>query len=422
MPRPLAHCAAACLLALSAIWFVERSQAEQQPARPQWVAGVGYSPPLATLPEGTAIRFSVEIADVPVDQLEFRLHELPETSKHWIVRQDWRPWPLDPLTPAVGRTALQIDIRKKADPNAVDMRWLGQLCIGKDQERRGKNCLMRNLLADDFNRLDETVARTSLAREAWLAIHLLLWEGQSRSPAEKLQLLRALPGVASAVFEPAASNEDGASSDRSPPRSIRVLYQSGDAYRFDPDRLTLREEGSPVTLDLSLRAYPEFDEVFRLARELSPRGQAVVGLTHLIYSGYQYGTPPFNPSVGHAVAHCVSGSRVLLECLQRNDVEADLAVITRADGALHALVQAVPSAEEPLLLDSTIGRVYRADIRKLTPSTVPAPLVLPTVRVWPGLELSTMLGGPCEVLLCRRFVDGVTPPVPVAEREILHFR
>ena len=403
----------------AAAYLAHRAAVEGGPPAPRLVERLGYSPPLVTLPEGTLIRFSVETAAVPLDELEFRLLESSKAAHKWTILQDWRDWPLEPVVAASGRTALQVDVRRKNDPTVVDQRWLGQLYVEKGQEQRAKNCLMRNLLADDFDQLDESAARAALAREAWLAIHLLLWEHQSFSVAEKLQALRTLPGVASADLE--STGPETAAPGKPPPGTIRVMYHNGDGYRYDPARLTFREDDSPVSLDLSLAAYPEFAKVFRLAARLSPRARAVVGLTYFVCTGYLYGTPPFNPSVRAGVAHCASGSTVLLDCLQQNGVDAELAIIGREDGSTHVLVQAIPTTGEPLLLDSTIGLVYRANFRTLTLSSIPAPLVLPPVRVFPGLDLPTLLDGSCEVLLCRGLVDGVTPIAPEGESEVLRF-
>ena len=410
----------AVLIGVSAAWLWSPAQGKGG-SSPQLVERLGFSPPLVSIPEGTRIEFVVQpLPAIPLSQLEFRLWDFPRGAPDWRVRQDWRPWPLDPLEPGDGRIAWQIDVRRRSDPTAVDQRWLGEVYVAPGQEQRGKNCLIRNLLADDFDRLEQSDAQAALAREVWLAVHLLLWESQRLAPDEVLRAVRTLPGVEAAALETgglsASSDAPEQSGDRSsrPPETIVVHYQDGSRYRFDTGRKTLREAGSPVVLDLSLAAYPQYAEVFKIADGLAPAAKAALAATYAVYAGYRYGTPPFNPTVRSGLAHCGASAALLMQILQANRIEAETVVVALPNGSVHALVHASPDGA-PLALDPTIGHVYPGDIGQMGGVRTPAPLALPRVRDLPWLDLRTLLADRYDLVRYSRLAPGVTPPAPIQE-------
>ena len=143
------------------------------------VQSLGYQPQSVCNPVDTPIEFDITLfldASGKTDyvkalaELEFRLWEYGDK---WSVVYDWRPWPLPPYrASAPGSVALQVDIRRKDEPKAIDRRWRNQFSFLSDCKPYRSN-LFRCLIAMHFDVLDEEKLDALLADELQLVVALL---------------------------------------------------------------------------------------------------------------------------------------------------------------------------------------------------------------------------------------------------------
>lgn len=365
------------------------------------VDSLAYVPALASIPVGTELSFVVR-PKAPLESLEFRL--LETTAKNRVV-QDWKPWPLEPFTARTpGLVGLQVNVRLKASPFVEDHRWLGEFFATTEQEGSGKSNLLRNLRADDFGYLDQRRARRVLARELWLAAHLLLWEAQAVPAESQVERLNGFAWVNYAAL--------------SDVRHAEVRLDDDQGYELDLRDRLFHQIGSAVQINLSLASYPLYRKVFELMGGSSDEVKAAAAVTYAVSEGYRYGTPLLYQNAPLAVPALDCGSLAVLlrDCLRDNGIAVQLVGVDKVDSdATHMVVLAQWPGGPVLLLDPTAGLVYELDARQGIKSEIPAPLALPTGRDLPFLDLRQFCSKACTAYVYAEILPGVIPVSPAHE-------
>ena len=202
------------------------------------VQSLGYQPQSVCNPVDTPIEFDITLfldASGKTDyvkalaELEFRLWEYGDK---WSVVYDWRPWPLPPYrASAPGSVALQVDIRRKDEPKAIDRRWLNQFSFLSDCKPYRSN-LFRCLIAMHFDVLDEEKLDALLADELQLVVALLHNDQLALDHGEQVRRLGKLRCVGRIA-------PDG-------PHNDRITLRSGSVFHWDWHACLLQEEGKGV--------------------------------------------------------------------------------------------------------------------------------------------------------------------------------
>lgn len=360
------------------------------------VRDVGRLPPAHCLPIGTSIEFMVQVADVPLDWLEFRTWDLVPTNT---VVTDWQRWPLPPYVCEVARrTALQVDVRMIDAPQIVERFWLGDV-ISYEQERGAGANLLRNLASDDFEIFDSAAALTILAGELWLATHMLIWEFDGVPIDEQLAFLRQACQVRHVQADSGG---------------LCVTLAPGRSYDLGLSTRTLAQTGSPVALTIDLARFSRYAQALRRLDGLPRSARPIALLTQAIYEGFRYGTPPghFLGSVADVCSHCGTQSQLLQDVLDAWDIESDVVALTvpvsSGPPLFHALVQ-VRLEDQPLLLDPSAGYLYACGADALAEFAVPDPIVLPQCRDLSQLDLRLLTSFDMEIAVAPRGVPGVVP-------------
>lgn len=360
------------------------------------VLGVARVPLSQALPVGTPIDFVVQLADVPLEWLEFRVWDLLPVNT---IVTDWRSWPLPPyLCDGPRHTALQVDVRLAAAPQIMERYWLGDVITHERTSESPAN-LVRNLASDDFDVFDNVAAQSILAGELWLATRMLVWEFDGVPVSEQLDRLRAACEVRLV--------------DESPDGGC-VVAGPGRTYDVDLTARTLAQRESPVRVTVDLAHYPRYAEALRSLESVAPAARPVGLLVLAIYEGFRYGTPAGHVlgSVADVRSHCGTQAQLLQDLLSAWGVESEVVAITvpAAVGppAFHAVVQVRPDGD-PLLLDASAGYVYRCGADALMELAAPEPILLPQCRDLSELDLRLLTSFDMEVAVAPRGVPGVVP-------------
>ena len=365
------------------------------------VENIFYTPAATALPAGVPIEFLLYRADQALEDLEFRLWDLLPEER---VVRDWGPWPLPPFVCAEPRTtALQVDVRLKRLPQVIDRHWLSTFSFFGRQEPSAAN-LLRNLISDDFDVFGFPEAVAILARELWLATHMLQWRHEGVPPADARRRLEGLAGVESV--------------ETSPGGPLRVRMTGDRAYDIDLEACTLSQAGSPVLLRLTPDRYPHYRQALETMSGLA-RDVRIIGLLTLaVYEGYHYGTPPrfALADLPEAVSHCGSQIDLLRRILAACGLPAQLVFLTAYDEqqntAAHGLVQTRLNDATPLLLDPTNGFLYLYDITDLGRRPIPEAIVLPQCRDLHQFDLRTLSARPIRVIVADAAVPNCVPLTP----------
>jgi|GEM_PF-3550851 len=368
------------------------------------VQRLSYLPAATALPADIPVTFVAEPRpEFPLDELEFRLWSLKPTNK---IVNDWQPWPLPPykaLTPKT--TGLQIDVRMKKFPSIMHRTWLNSFYFSTRQNPPNVN-LIRSLIADDFQVCTMTEETETLARELWLVTHLMVWEHLVLSPKQQALLLRIMPLV---------KNITPIQGDK-----VALELIGGGCYEVDLGRRSIRQEKSPVTLDISLTTCEDYRAIFRAMAGQSKLAMAIAAVTHAVYTGYHYGTPPFRylQHVADVVSHCGTQSNLLKQILKLNHVECEVICLHVPDEqggfGVHALVQVNHPTQVPLLLDPSNGYLYEFDAQWLGTKDIPDPIILPQCRQLNFLDLR-LLYRPGTRVISKRLANMAVPQQPVAQ-------
>ncbi len=365
------------------------------------VERIFHVPAAVALPTGVPIEFFVWPRWHEPEDLEFRLWDLLPEEK---IVHDWAPWPLPPFVCSEPRTtALQVDVRLKRQPQVIDRRWLNTFTFFDRQEPSAAN-LLRNLISDDFEVFAFSEGLGILARELWLATHMLQWQHEGAGPAEARQRLEALPGVEGVEAPPIGP--------------LRVRMAGGRVYEVDLEAFTLSQAGSPVLLRLTLERYPRCRQALDAMRHLPSEARTVGLLTLAVYEGYHYGTPAQLAlmHVADAISHCVTQMDLLRRILETCGLPARYAFLATYDAqhnaAPHAFVQTRLDDGTPLLLDPTNGYMYLYDIADLGRRPVPEPVVLPQCRDLRQFDLRNLAARPGRVIVADALVPNRVPQTP----------
>lgn len=402
---------------------VARKWLGQMVVRKPLVDGFTTLPPASALAAGTPFRFLVTpLEAAPLDSLEFRVLEVSDRGETVRTLRDWGPWPVPPLAAtARGYVILWMEVRERADPDALDRHPLGEFYIsaggagGADgTSGAGRANLLRNLIADDFGSLDDEAAVAKLASELWLAVHILEQESDGAAPDTLAPAIRSLLPRAE-VRTPA---DGGPIEVTMPAGATGTTGATGATYRIDPASRAFEEVGSPVSLRLDIEHYPRYREVFRVTRDLPPGRRMVAALTFAVYEGYHFGDP------GHGrlrhpaqiVSHCGSQSLLLHRLLARCGVAAEF-VAFDAPTSSHLVLQVTRGEGGPLILDASSGLLYPIDARELRDRAPPAPLRLPPVRELDYVDLRRLRVPGTRVTIYTKPRAGIASPTPAGKVE-----
>ena len=349
------------------------------------VESLGYEPESVCNPLDTPIEFDVSLVvggpgtqyrDI-LEGLQFRLQEY---SDKWSVVYDWRSWPLPPYHASrPGMVALQVDVRRKDDPEKIDSRWLNQFSFLRDV-KPCQNSLVRELLAIHFDVLDEEKLRDLLADELQLAIAVLRNDHIRMNHEEQINRLRKLSCVVRIVTD-------------SPSETITL--RSGSVVHWNWQQRTLQEEGKTTALRVGAADLPEYGELFRRCASLPEDAVTTAATAFSVQLAYYYGTPKdaASWSARNSVASCEQLALILHRLLAGSGVSTKLIGLRRADnGACHILVQAVTAESKiPMLIDPTAGCYYLCDARTISVDNIPDPIFLPHSRSIPGCDLRSLV-------------------------------
>lgn len=351
------------------------------------VQSLGYEPQSLCNPLDTPIKFDVSMfldASGKTDYvnalaaLEFRLWEFGDK---WSIVYDWRSWPLPPYrASAAGSVALQVDIRRKDNPGAIDSRWLNQFSFLPDP-KPCQSPLFRSLIAMHFDVLDEETLRGLLTDELQLAVALLRHDRLALEHGEQVRRLGRLPCIRS--LSPGGPHED------------TITLRSGPILHWNWQEHWLQEEGKEVLLRVGVADAPEYGELFQRCAKLPEDAIAAAATAFFVQSAYYYGTPRdvVSWSARDSVASCLQFGLLLQRMLSGSGVSSKLIAFNcQNDGGSHVLVQAITAdSKTPLLIDPTAGRIYLCNLREISPDKLPDPLVLPHSRPIPACDIRRLI-------------------------------
>jgi hypothetical protein len=320
-----------------------------------------------------------------LEDLEFRLCE---HGDKWSVVDDWRPWPLPPYRAShPGSVALQVDVRRKDDPENIDSHWLNEFVFLPGCQPC-PNQLFRSLIAMHSDVLDEEKLCDLLADELQLVVALLHNDRLALEHGEQVQRLRRLPCVR------------GISADG--PKSETITLRSGPVLHWNGRRHWLREEGRAVALRVGVADSPEYGDLFVRCAKLPEDAVAVAATASFVQSSYYYGTPSHAAawSARNSVASCHQLALVLQRMLSGSGAAPKLIEFSCASsGGSHVMVHAVTAdSRTPLLIDPTVGCLYVCKLAEISPGKIPAPIALPNSRAIPGCDLRSLLDASTTIL------------------------
>ncbi len=378
------------------------------------VQSLGYQPQSVCNPVNTPIEFDITLfldASGKTDyvkalaELEFRLWEYGDK---WSVVYDWRPWPLPPYrASAPGSVALQVDIRRKDEPKAIDRRWLNQFSFLSDCKPYRSN-LFRCLIAMHFDVLDEEKLDALLADELQLVVTLLHNDQLALDHGEQVRRLGKLHCVGRIA-------PDG-------PHNDRITLRSGSVFHWDWHACLLQEEGKGVALRVGVAHSPEYGDLFQRCAKLPDDAVAAAATAFSVQSAYYYGTPRnvVSWSARDSVASCHQLALFLQQMLSGSGASSKLIRFFWANHTTgHVLVHAVTAdSKTPLLIDPTVGCIYLCDLREISPDKLPAPIVLPHFRSIPGCDIRS-LADPSTTILSHDSAERHVFPTRFGPTEVI---
>lgn len=361
------------------------------------VSEIYCSPDATALPVGTPIEFFVRGATGSLSKMEFRLWDLLPVER---VVRDWQPWPLPAFVcTEAKRTALQIDVRLKQQPQVIDRHWLNSYRFFEPGQTVPGHSLMRMLIGDDFEINGFPQEIKSLARELYLCLFFLKWEAQSLSAAECDRRLAALRFIEKIEVQ----------------GGDRVLtLDSGRVYTWQPKSRLFNQTKSPLFIRVSLDAFPRYRELFELLQDIPEDAKLAVLLSYAVYEGYQYGTPPALGlmGVGEMVSHCSSQAQQAQRILGACGIVSDLVLIAgegRHAGAAHMILKVPSSNDKSMLLDPTNGFIYEVSADWDDATKVAKPIKLPQCRVLDYLNLLIICEDGCVTVVAPERAPNTVP-------------
>lgn len=364
------------------------------------VERIGYTPLATVLPVGTPIHFVVRPrGTIPMEALEFRLWDLLPTNR---IVCDWQSWPLPAFVCEHPReTGLQIDVRLKEAPAIQELHWLNDFVFHDGPTTHAAN-LLRCLMANHFDELDREKKVEGLAQELHMVAMLLDAEHQGRPLSTQIKHLSSTPIVTKV--------------DMLGQHRIRVKLLGGEEIDIHLDTRTLQVVKSPIHLDVSLSAFPEYGVVLDALRTKPESIRIAAIMTRAVYVGYYYGTQPTSAtldSIESTVASCQDRAVLLHDLLRFVNVHSSFVELGHAESG-HILIQINLPGTGPWLLDPTVGQLYEMAGRQISEKPIVEPIRLPPAHRLPHLDLSTFVKKGASVRIYDVCVVGVVPMVPVA--------
>jgi len=316
----------------------------------------------------TPLEFIINKGNIPLDELEFQLWTLKD-NESWKIAQDYQSWPLPAYQfKEEGIYSLQINVRRKADPENVQMLWLGQFYPHNQNRSENADYLLRRVLTNyPEPNVNELSYLHPFIYELNLAVHLLYWDYRKFSLPEQERHLRTLQGVQ--LKKQTAPGMYDIRINESQTRTVNL----GD---------NLIE--SPFTvLKVDSKSYANVITVFQSTKHLPQDMQIAAAMTYLLYVNYLYSQVPFEkerprPMFYSTIAHCQNYSHELNELLGILGYTVRALDLTYNSGAVHALNEVKVNGRY-YMLDATTGVVYETGIQGIRTNYV-SPTVLPQVR------------------------------------------